>query len=345
MKTRNLFRAAALLVALLANPTWPAEQPSVLVNTKPLARHTLADTLVGYGTVAPATGRVENLNVPYGGRVVAVRVSLGQTVRRGESLVEVETDPSAHLAYRQAATAVEFARGELHRVEELAAQRLATRSQVAAAKRALTDNELQLREQERLGAGRKTATLTASFNGVVTSLSATPGERIAAGKVLLQLARTDELRADIGIEPGDAARIRPGMSAQLVSVFDEHNAVAAKVTQVQGIIDPQTQLVDVVVRFRNDGASQLLPGTHVRCEIMAGKDTSWAVPRQAVLRDGRGAYLFQVQNGRARRVDVITGIESKGLIGVSGSLDPQQPVVVLGNYELKDGMTVREPHP
>jgi len=44
-------------------------------------------------------------------------------------------------------------------------------------------------------------------------------------------------------------------------------------------------------------------------------------------------------------VDVITGIESKGLIGVSGSLDPQQPVVVLGNYELKDGMTVREPHP
>jgi membrane fusion protein, multidrug efflux system len=345
MKTSNVLSMAALLMVLLASPIRAAEQPSALVNTIPLARHTLADTLVGYGTVAPATGQVENLNVPYGGRVVALRVSLGQTVRRAESLVEVETDPSAYLAYRQAATAVEFAHGELHSVEELATQQLATRSQVAAAKKALTDSELQLREQERLGAGRKTAILTAPFSGVITSLSATLGERIPAGKVLLRLARTNELRADIGIEPGDAARIRSGMSAQLVSVFDEHNAVVAKVTQVQGMIDPQTQLVDVVVRFRNDASRPLLPGTHVRCEITAGKDTSWAVPRQAVLRDGRGAYVFQVQNGRARRVDVTTGIESEGLIGVSGPLDPQQPVVVLGNYELKDGMTVREPHP
>ena len=257
----------------------------------------------------------------------------------------METDPSANLAYHEAATAVEFARGELRRVEELAAQQLATRSQVAAAKKALSDSELRLREQERLGAGRKTAVLSAPFDGVVVSVGVAPGERIAAGKVLLQLARTDELRADIGIEPGDAARVRSGMAVRVVSVFDARNAVAAKVTRVQGMIDPQTQLVDVVVRFRNDGANRLLPGTHVRGEITAGQDKGWAVPREAVLRDARGAYVFQVKNRRARRVDVTTGIESEGLIGVSGSLDPQQPVVVLGNYELKDGMTVREPHP
>jgi len=334
-----------LALALPATPAAFAEEPSAPVTTATLARHTLTDTLVGYGVVAPATGHVENLSSAHGGRVIALRVSLGQTVRRGEALFEIETDPSANLAYRQAVTAVEFARAERRRVEELAAQRLATRSQVATARKSLADAELRLREQERLGAWRGTATFAAPFDGVVTSLAVTQGERIAAGRTLLALARTDTLRARLGIEPTDAARVRPGMPARIVSVFDERNAVAATVTRVQGMIDPQTQLVDVVVSFRNDAASRLLPGTRVRGDISVGSDVSWAVPRLAVLRDARGAYLFQVKDGRARRVDVVTGIESGELVGVSGPLDPAQPVVTLGNYELQDGMKVREQRP
>jgi membrane fusion protein (multidrug efflux system) len=345
MKTSHRITGTALLLALLTSLSALAEEASVLVKTEPLARHPLTDTLVGYGVVAPAAGHVQNLGTAHGGRVLTVRVSSGQVVRRGESLLDIETDPSANLAYRQAVTAVEFARGELHRVEALAAQRLATRSQVAAAKKALADAALRLREQERLGAGRRTATLRAPFDGVVTSLAVTPGERIAAGKTLLALARTDELRAQLGIEPEDALRVRPGMPVRIVSVFDERNAVAATVTRVQGMIDPQTQLVDAVVSFRNDAASRLLPGTRVRGDITVGSDAGWAVPRQAVLRDAQGGYLFQVKDGRARRVNVATGIESGGLIGVRGPLDPAQPVVILGNYELRDGMKVREQRP
>ena len=337
--------AAGLALALSARMALPAEEPSALVKIEPLARHALTDTLVGYGVVAPATGHVEHLSSAYGGRVTALRVSLGQTVRRGEPLLEIETDPSASLAYRQAVTAVEYARGELHRIEDLAAQRLATRSQVATAKKALADAESRRREQERLGTGRRTATFAAPFAGVVTSLAVTPGERVAAGKTLLALARTDKLRAQLGIEPKDAERVRPGMPVRIVAVFDARNAVAAKVTRVQGMIDPQTQLVDVVVSFRNDAASRLLPGTRVRGDVTVGNDVGWAVPRQAVLRDARGAYLFQVKDGRARRVDVVTGVESGELIGVSGPLDAAQPVVTLGNYELQDGMKVREQRP
>jgi hypothetical protein len=61
-----------------------------------------------------------------------------------------------------------------------------------------------------------------------------------------------------------------------------------------------------------------------------------------VLTDARGAYVFQVAAGKARRVDVTPGTESAGLVAISGALDPALPVVVLGNYELQDGMPVRE---
>lgn len=342
MKTKA---AVIVLAFLLLAGAARADEPSVAVRTEALRQHRLTDTLVGYGVVVPETGRVMNVNFPRAGRIAALRVSLGQRVARGDPLFEVQTDPAANLAYSQAENAVALARGDLARIEELAREQLATQSQVAAARKALADAEAQLQAQRRLGTGSALTVFKAPFAGVVSALSAAPGDRVAAGATVLQLARTDALRVQLGIEPEDAVRVKPGMPVKIASVFDSRNAVQAQVARVQGMINPQTQLVDVVVVFRNTPASHLLPGTRVRGDITVQTQHVWAVPRQAVLRDAKGAYLFQVKSGRALRVNVTTGIEDGGLVGIRGSLDPSLPVVVLGNYELKDGMAVREERP
>jgi membrane fusion protein (multidrug efflux system) len=85
----------------------------------------------------------------------------------------------------------------------------------------------------------------------------------------------------------------------------------------------------------------LVPGMHVRARVEVGRRAGWAVPRSAVLTDSAGAYVFQLSAGAARRVDVSQGVESQGTISVSGPLDPRLPIVVLGNYELRNGMPVR----
>jgi hypothetical protein len=52
--------------------------------------------------------------------------------------------------------------------------------------------------------------------------------------------------------------------------------------------------------------------------------------------------VFQVASGnKARRVNVVTQIEDLGHYGIDGPLNASQPIVVSGNYELKDGMTVQ----
>jgi hypothetical protein len=66
------------------------------------------------------------------------------------------------------------------------------------------------------------------------------------------------------------------------------------------------------------------------------------LPRQAVLSDDRGSYVFQVADGRAHRVDVQAKQDGAKEVGVSGPIRPELRVVVLGNYELQDGMKVRE---
>ena len=68
----------------------------------------------------------------------------------------------------------------------------------------------------------------------------------------------------------------------------------------------------------------------------------WLLPRDAVLEDEQGAYLFQVADGKAVRVNVKRIGGNDDTIVVEGPLDPARPVVTVGNYQLADGMTVRQ---
>jgi hypothetical protein len=110
------------------------------------------------------------------------------------------------------------------------------------------------------------------------------------------------------------------------------------VAEIFGSVNPQTQFVDVLVDVPDN---RLMLGVRVRAEIQLNTQAEWVVPRSAVLRDQQGAYIFQVQDGKAHRIEVQTGLERSGKVAVHGRFSPKAPVVSLGNYELQDGMAVR----
>ena len=76
--------------------------------------------------------------------------------------------------------------------------------------------------------------------------------------------------------------------------------------------------------------------------ITLSKHYGWVVPRNAVLHDAKGSYIFQIANGHAKRIDVQTGIETDTLTEISGGFNSSLKIVISGNYELSDGMAVRE---
>ncbi len=329
-----------LLSLLLVSGALPATgAPSVQVQTVALKQQPMADTVTGYGVVSPDTRALQAVSLPRPGQIVGLLVSAGQLVKKGAPLLEFATGATAALGFRQAQQAVDFAQSEVVRVAQLASQQLATQSQLAVAKKGLADAEAALRAQETIGAGQAVEKVRAPFDGIVVTVQAAQGDRLTAGAPVLQLARAGEQRVLLGIEPFDVARVRAGMSVRVVPVFDPELHVTGRVAQVFGMINPQTQFVDVLVAVREGG---LLPGTRVRAKIRLSRKVEWVVPRLAVLRDAQGAYIFQVHAGKARRVNVRTGIERDGLIAVQGAFSASEPVVSRGNYELRDGMAVRE---
>lgn len=336
-----------MMSAAVATPETTAPEtnaPSVLIKSEPLRKQSMAQTLTAYGSVMPATGAAENVSFARAGQIARLFVVAGQVVRRGQTLLEFSTDPNAAALYRQTQTAEVFARSELKRIADLTARRLATQSQLAAAHKAWQDAQANLAAQKNIGGGLAVQPIHASFDGVVSLLSVQQGDRVQAGAPVLQLSRNGKLRATLGIEPEDIGQLRVAMPVQLFSVFGNQPAVAARILQIHGVVNPLTRLVDVDIELQGT-ASGLLPGMQVRGTIALDNKKFWVVQRSAVLRDEQGSFLFQVRDGHARRVPVTVQRESDNSVAVSGALDSSLRVVVSGNYELQDGMMVREGQP
>jgi len=323
-----------------SNQSNATQEGSVLVKTQPLQIEPVTDTLTVYGDVM--TGKVESISFPRAGQVSRLLVLQGQRVKQGTPLATLVSDPSTQVTYNQAVNAVNSARGELKRNEELFSLQLATQSQVDYARKTLQDAQATLDAQRKLGGELGSATVTAPFDGVVTALAVGQGDRIQPGATILQLGHTDSLRVQFGIEPNDSRLVKVGMPVILASVQNGQQTVSAAITQMQDLVDPKTQLINAMVVLPVQSAILLVPGMRVKGAIQVSEHKGWAVQRQAVLTDDQGAYIFQVSQGRARRVNVSKGTESQDLVAISGAMDTSLPVVVLGNYELQDGMKVRE---
>jgi membrane fusion protein (multidrug efflux system) len=329
-------------------PVWGDERPdagtasSVLVETQAVRRQALSDTLTGYGRLQPDPDSTVSVNLAREGLVARLWVRLGQLVAPGAALLELDTAPGEAMKYEQAQAAVQYARGEASRMQRLFSQQLATRDQVDAARRALQDAEAALAAQRKLGAGQAREVVRAPFAGIVTDLAVRQGQRVQAGADALILAPQENLLVTLGVEPEDARRAAVGMPVLLTPVFEDDVKITSRVANVHAMVNPSTRLVDILVKIPPADTGGLVVGMTLKGVIEVATRRVLAVPRAAVLRDARGSYLFIVQGGRARRIAVRPGLEQGEQVAVEGPLKEGDRVVVLGNYELQDGMRVRE---
>ena len=261
------------------------KQSTVFVTTQAPVQKTLPVRMTTYGTVQPDVGNTVHVVVPRAGQIAKLAVSPGQEVRRGQKLFEFATSAATLATYQQAASAVTFARADLERMRELHTEKLATNSQLAASEKTLSDAEQSLHALERVGSGQATQWVLSPADAVVTEVTAKVGDRMDIGGAVLQLTTGTAIQVVLGVQPEQVSAVHQGMQVAITSVFDDAHPVNGRIAEVHGIIDPQTRLVDAVVRLEGKASGGLLPGMHVKGVITLSSIKSWVVPRQAVLTD------------------------------------------------------------
>jgi RND family efflux transporter MFP subunit len=323
------------------------EAGSVLVQTQMPQRGSMSDTVVAYGIATPAINGSMTLSVQAEGRVMRIDVTAGESVRAGQSLLEFHLAAAASSSYQQAVSALELAKEEQTRTARLLDQQLATRDQLAQAGKAASDAQAALTALEAEHGGTAQQMISAPFNGVVSALPVRQGERVAAGAPLVTLTRRDGLVITVGVEPMLRRGVREGETVDLTPLAEGEPVQQGTVSRIDRVLNPKTRLIDVEVTPREAGSAELLEGAAFRASIRTGELHGWVVPRDAVLGDEQGDYVFQVASGKALRVAVkrLGGDDERSL--VDGALDPKRPLVTLGNYQLNDGAPVRlrDAHP
>lgn len=331
---------ASVLLVLAASAV-QADDAAVFVKVLAVKRGVLTPSIRAYGMVVSNPMAVRNLTASNAAEVTSVQVLSGTEVAKGQVLVELRNDPAVIAAQSQAVGSVDLARGELKRTQGLFALKLATESQLAVARKALSDAQSNLLSLSTLGSRGTVVALRAPFAATVANVVVQTGDRLQAGAPLLQLQQAGASRVLLGVTVENVAALRAGASATIQTPSQSGATLKGRVTAVHRVIDPQSRLMGVEVAT-DSGSRTLLVGTGVSAELATSDVSGWLVPRSAVLHDTEGAHVFRVQAAHARRVAVQILGETPAQYAIAAALPAPAMLVVEGNYELTDGMAVRE---
>jgi len=315
---------------------------SVAVKTTVVVEKQIGETLIAYGVLDPDPDQVLSLSLSRAGLINRVWVRLGQRVKRGAKLLEVITSPDARMQYLQAQSAVDYATRELERKQRLLKEQLATKAQVDAARKALRDAGTSLDALHKRGLDRTKETLRAPMDGIITRLDVTQGQRVQADTSAMLIAAEKRLIARLGVEAEDLGSLKPGTPVTLIPVFVPDVKVQSRIREVHAMINPRTHLVEVLAPIPEQQVDHLVLGSRILAYIHLTLHQALMVPRSAVLSDEQGTFVYTVRQSQAQKIRVRTGLEQGNEIEIIGPLNVGDFVVMLGNYELRDGMFVRE---
>jgi membrane fusion protein (multidrug efflux system) len=319
--------------------------PVVSVDVVPMKKSLMNVQIAAYGEVVPAPGALQVLSVPYESQVLHVMVSNAQKINMNDDLIEIGLSPDTKLELDRAQNAYRISKESLEHVQELFDLKLATNNQLLQAKQQFQQAKLRLESLKERGVSGQRV-IRAGVTGLVGKVYVQEGAIIPAGNPLMEIVAQDKLEVRLELEPEDVSRLMAGQPVLLTYVnVPVSQGIIGKVRKISRALNPTSRLVDVFVTLPE--SSHFLLSEFVLGRITVASSKGLVVPRSAVLPQDARHILFTVSGGRAVRHFVRIGLENETEVEISGSgLVPGDKVVVKGNYELKDGMSVSiETHP
>ncbi|NNP70485.1 efflux RND transporter periplasmic adaptor subunit [Acinetobacter sp. Ac_5812] len=239
-----------------------------------------------------------------GQRLTRVNVNVGDEVRRGQVLAEINSETiradlaAAKASYAEAQAVLADAITNNKRIQQLkntgaiSAQestqyqtsQATAQARLDAAKAQIESNQLRLAQTQ----------VVSPDNGVISARTATVGSLAQTGQELFRLIRDHRLEWRAEVTTSDLYKLKQGMTAHIVSPDPSQPAVTGKVRMIAPVIDPQTRYGLVYVDIPTTQAVRM--GMFVKGEFDLGLKLALTVPQTALLlRDGF-SYVFIIND-------------------------------------------------
>jgi membrane fusion protein (multidrug efflux system) len=186
------------------------------------------------------------------------------------------------------------------------------------------------------------ATLTASMDGLVGRRYADPGAYVTATKTpIVTLVAMDTVKIRVPISERDFGRVRPGLTAHIRVDAYPGEVFEGTVKRLSPIINAASRSGEAEISIVNPDY-RLKPGMFAKVALlMEQRQEVVVIPRDALQVNRKGAAVFVVQDGKAHRQEVVTGLQTDTQVEVLNGLGPGTEIVLAGNDGLKDQALVR----
>ncbi len=178
-------------------------------------------------------------------------------------------------------------------------------------------------------------TLTAPYNGVVTSVGYQPGDSVNQSTPAVVLVDRLALFVDLQIDESHVVKLSSGDKATIVLEANTSLALTGKVSYINQVGTSNQGVVYYAVRVVLDQADPtILIGATADVTIQAGQPQAvLTVPVSAVGSDSQGEYVYVIgANNSSQQVTVVSGqILSNNDVIVSGNLKAGDTVGLLSS--------------
>ncbi len=280
------------------------------------------------------------LTAPVTERILRLNFEDGAYVNRGQVIaVLAQGQESAQLA--QANARAREAQQQLDRLEELKNRGFATRSAVDA-QQALASQASGQAAEARASIGDRV--VRAPFGGWVSLRNISAGAVVSAGTEIATVSDISRIKLDFAVPETLLSQIQPGQAIVATAAAYPDQPFRGTIATIDPVLNPQTRAATVRAVLAN-GDRKLKPGMLLTVAIEAEARTTAAVPELAVVGEGEQSFVFTIENGKAKRVPIRTGLRQNGLVEVTQGLQAGQRVVTEGVVKIAEGQQVRTAGP
>ena len=260
------------------------------------------------------------------GRIEDVRVSLWDSVGRGQQIVKLYSPDfmTAEAEYLQAQTTSGVSKGAgIDGIADMAA------SMASAAKRKLELLGMEEADISALTAPSPSIWMRAPISGTVVKNQALRGAAINPGDVLYMLGTLDPIWITADLFEVDLARVHVEQELEAVTTAFPEETFKGTIARVSPNVDPATHTLQIRCAVRNPGL-KLKPQMLARIKIVTSAGNALLVPQDALVfeTDSYFAYV-DIGNGRLdRRKVAIASWADRGSARVISGLAAGDRVVI-----------------
>ena len=330
------------------------------VNTAVVGTSLVVETVRIAGRIEVNQYRTARIGAPITGRISHIDAELGQRIRQGQVLAEINSPElaqaqlaflRAHSQQQQLTRAVERAQ-LLVAADVISAAELQRRQTeltvVSAEKRAVSDQlralglaRDRIQRLEETGQIQQTAAITATLSGTLIERQVAQGQVVNPSDVLFVVSDLGSVWAVAEVPEQDARFVTRGQKVRLEVPALDNQQLEASVQFVADIVDPQTRTVRVGAVL--DNRDQRLKPSMLMTMLVQGRSSErQVVPSTAVVRENDVDHVFvQVRDEVFRLTPVALEPEREGVRPLARPLPEGARIAIDGAFHLNNARVQR----